>query len=135
MRCLIVEDDETIAAGVACALRRAGFVTERVADGENAWLTGGTEDWDIVVLDLGLPRLDGLTLLKRWRAEGAEMPVRILTARGSWSERIEASMPAPTTTCPSRSAWRSWSHGPGRWCGGRGAPRIRRKRSVDWPSI
>lgn len=89
MRCLIVEDDDTIAADLSDALRRSGFVTERAADGETAWFLGGTEDWDLVVLDLGLPRLDGLTLLKRWRAEGAAMPVLILTARGTWSERVE----------------------------------------------
>lgn len=88
MRCLIVEDDDTIAADLADALGRCGFVAERASDGETAWFLGGTEDWDLVVLDLGLPRLDGLTLLKRWRSEGAAMPVLILTARGSWSERV-----------------------------------------------
>lgn len=89
MRCLIVEDDDAIAADLASALTGSGFRTERVADGDAAWFSGGTEDYDLVVLDLGLPRLDGLTVLKRWRAEGRNMPVLILTARGSWNERVE----------------------------------------------
>ncbi|MDR5654185.1 response regulator transcription factor [Ruixingdingia sedimenti] len=89
MRCLIVEDDPRIAADLAGALTRAGFRTEQVADGEAAWFRGGTEDYDLVILDLGLPRLDGLSVLKRWRAEGRAMPVLILTARGSWNERVE----------------------------------------------
>ena len=89
MRCLIVEDDDLIASDLAAALAGSGFRTERVADGDSAWFSGGTEDYDLVVLDLGLPRIDGLTVLKRWRAEGRSMPVLILTARGSWNERVE----------------------------------------------
>ncbi|NPD16825.1 response regulator transcription factor [Xinfangfangia sp. D13-10-4-6] len=89
MRCLIVEDDPAIARDLAAALGGAGFLTEHVGDGETAWFRGGTEDYDLVVLDLGLPRLDGLSVLKRWRAEGRDMPVLVLTARGSWHERVE----------------------------------------------
>ncbi|MFV0408264.1 MAG: response regulator transcription factor [Paracoccus sp. (in: a-proteobacteria)] len=89
MRCLIVEDDERIAADLQDALSRAGFHVQHLSDGEEAWFVGGTEDFDLVVLDLGLPSLDGLQLLKRWRAEGQNMPVLILTARGSWNERVE----------------------------------------------
>lgn len=89
MRCLIVEDDDKIAADVSDALSRTGFHVERSRDGEAAWFSGGTEDYDLIVLDLGLPRIDGLTVLKRWRAEGRDMPVLILTARGSWMERVE----------------------------------------------
>lgn len=89
MRCLIVEDDSAIARDVAAALTGAGFLAEHVADGETAWFRGGTEAYDLVVLDLGLPRLDGLSVLKRWRAEGRDMPVLVLTARGSWHERVE----------------------------------------------
>lgn len=88
MRCLIAEDDDRIAADLSGALSRAGFHVERLAEGEATWFAGGTEDYDLVVLDLGLPRLDGLTVLKRWRAEGRSMPVLVLTARGSWSERV-----------------------------------------------
>jgi len=89
MRVLVVEDDARIARDVAAALGAAGFLVEVETDGERAWFRGGTEDYDLVVLDLGLPRLDGLAMLKRWRAEGVGVPVLVLTARGSWAERVE----------------------------------------------
>jgi DNA-binding response OmpR family regulator len=89
MRALAVEDDERIARDVAAALEGAGFRVERAADGETAWFLGDTEDFDLVVLDLGLPRMDGLSVLRRWRASGRDMPVLVLTARGSWQERVE----------------------------------------------
>ena len=89
MRALTVEDDPRIARDVKAALEAAGFRVETVADGESAWFLGDTEDFDLVVLDLGLPRLDGLTVLKRWRAAGRTMPVLVLTARGAWTERVE----------------------------------------------
>lgn len=89
MRLLLVEDDDIIADGVADALRRAGFAVERVIDGEEAWVRGGDEDYEAVVLDLGLPRLDGLTVLKRWRAERRAFPIIILSARGGWLEKVE----------------------------------------------
>ncbi len=89
MRALVVEDDRRIAADLIRALGSAGFRVEHVEDGEAAWFRGGTESYDLIVLDLGLPRLDGLTVLKRWRAEGCESPVLILTARGAWTERVE----------------------------------------------
>ena len=89
MRALVVEDDRAIAASVATALRSAGFLTEVVSDGETAWRRGGDEDFDVVVLDLGLPRLDGLSVLRRWRTEGRRFPVIVLSARGSWTEKVE----------------------------------------------
>jgi two-component system OmpR family response regulator len=89
MRVLLVEDDDRLADGVASALDAAGFVTERVADGEDAWFRGDTEGWSAVVLDLGLPGMDGLSVLRRWRAAGQRFPVLILTARGDWHERVE----------------------------------------------
>lgn len=89
MRALVVEDDARIAADVARALVSAGFLVDQEADGEAAWFRGGTEAYDLIVLDLGLPRLDGLTVLKRWRGEGVEAPVLVLTARGAWTERVE----------------------------------------------
>lgn len=89
MRILVVEDEPRIAADVRAALEAAGYLVDIVRDGEEAWFRGDTEDYDLVVLDLGLPKIDGLAVLKRWRAAGRTMPVLVLTARGSWSERVE----------------------------------------------
>jgi len=89
MRALAVEDDPRIAADLRAALTSAGFRVETCGDGEEAWFLGDTEDYDLVVLDLGLPGLDGLAVLKRWRAAGRAMPVLVLTARGTWQERVE----------------------------------------------
>jgi DNA-binding response OmpR family regulator len=89
MRLLLLEDDDRIARDVMATLKAAGYAVEREIDGEEGWFKGDTEDYDAVVLDLGLPSLDGLTILKRWRANGRTMPVLILTARGSWSERVD----------------------------------------------
>jgi len=89
MRVLVVEDDARIASSVSAVLEAAGFRAELVTDGEEAWFRGGTETYDLIILDLGLPRLDGLSVLRRWRAEGSDVPILILTARGSWTERVE----------------------------------------------
>ena len=89
MRLLLVEDDRRIAADVAAALEAAGYVVETVRDGEEAWFRGDTEDYSAIILDLGLPKMDGLSVLKRWRENGRRTPVLILTARGTWSERVD----------------------------------------------
>lgn len=89
MRVLLAEDDRRIAEDVAHGLRDAGYLVEIVGDGEEAWFRGDTEDYAAIILDLGLPRLDGLTILKRWRDGGRRTPVLILTARGSWAERVD----------------------------------------------
>jgi two-component system, OmpR family, response regulator len=89
MRILIVEDEARLAADIAEVVTAAGYVAETVADGEEAWFRGSTETYAAVVLDIGLPGLDGLTILKRWRQEGVTAPVIMLTARGSWSERVD----------------------------------------------
>lgn len=89
MRLLLVEDDNRIARDITTALSAQGYLVERAADGEDAWFKGDTEDYAAVILDLGLPRLDGLSVLKRWRANGRGFPVLVLTARGTWSERVE----------------------------------------------
>ena len=89
MRILLAEDEPAIAANIAAAFERAGYATEIATDGEAAWFRGDTEEFDLIVLDLGLPRIDGLTVLKRWRAAGRQTPVLILTARGAWPERVE----------------------------------------------
>lgn len=89
MRVMLVEDEDRIATDVAAALTASGFLVEIVRDGEEAWFRGGTEEVDLIILDLGLPKLDGLTVLKRWRSEGLTTPVLVLTARGQWKERVE----------------------------------------------
>jgi two-component system OmpR family response regulator len=90
MRILVVEDEEKVASEIVRALTAAGHAVERARDGDGAWFQGDTEDFDLVVLDLGLPKLDGVEVLKRWRANGRTMPVLILTARDAWSEKVDA---------------------------------------------
>jgi len=90
MRILVVEDERKLATDLTKALVGAGHVVEEAVDGEQAWFAGDTEDYDLVILDLGLPRLDGTQVLKRWRANRRTMPVLVLTARDSWSEKVEA---------------------------------------------
>lgn len=89
MRVLLVEDERLIADDVSSALQAAGFVVDLASDGEEAWFLGDTEPYDAIILDLGLPRLDGLTVLRRWRSAGQVVPVLILSARGSWMERVD----------------------------------------------
>ena len=89
MRILLAEDDDRIARDVGAALGAAGYVVEREADGEEVWYKGDTGEYAAVVLDLGLPTMDGLSILKRWRAAGRTFPVLVLTARGTWNERVE----------------------------------------------
>jgi two-component system OmpR family response regulator len=89
MRVLVVEDEALLAGQLADALRQAGYAVDCAADGERADFLAHTERYDAVVLDLGLPRLDGLTVLRRWRDAGLAMPVIILTARDSWHEKVQ----------------------------------------------
>ncbi|RMF03231.1 MAG: DNA-binding response regulator [Alphaproteobacteria bacterium] len=89
MRVLLVEDDPRIARDITQTLSSAGYVVEHEGEGEEAWFKGDTEDYAAVILDLGLPGMDGLAVLKKWRAGGRNFPVLILSARGTWSERVE----------------------------------------------
>jgi DNA-binding response OmpR family regulator len=89
MRVLVVEDEAAVAGSIKGSLERGGFRVDLASNGEDAWVLGDTEDFTAVILDLGLPRMDGLSVLKRWRAAGRRMPVIILTARGTWMERVE----------------------------------------------
>ena len=89
MRILVVEDDPRIAHDVTETLSGAGYVVEHESDGEEAWFKGDTEDYGAVILDLGLPGMDGLAILKKWRGNGRTFPILVLTARGTWSERVE----------------------------------------------
>jgi two-component system OmpR family response regulator len=88
MRILIVEDEASIAKQLTSSITEAGYVVDHAADGERADFLAQTEQYDAMVLDLGLPKIDGLTLLQQWRDSGIATPVLVLTARGSWHEKV-----------------------------------------------
>ena len=88
MRLLVVEDDPDLNRQLTTALTDAGYVVDRAFDGEEGHHLGDTEPYDAVILDLGLPKIDGSTVLRRWRAAGRAMPVLILTARDSWPDKV-----------------------------------------------
>ena len=89
MRLLLVEDDRHLNDALQKDLKLAGFAVDAVMDGETAEFLGATEAYDIVVLDLGLPKLSGLEVLKRWRAANNPVPVIVLTARDAWYEKVD----------------------------------------------
>lgn len=89
MRIFVVEDDPRIARDVIETLTGAGYVVDHESNGEDAWFKGDTEEFGAVILDLGLPGMDGLAILKKWRTSGRTFPILVLTARGTWSERVE----------------------------------------------
>src|SRR3954463_2451458 len=89
MRILIVEDESALSSQLATALKDAGYAVDCAADGERGDFLAQTEHYDAILLDLGLPTIDGLTLLRRWRDAGVEVPVLVLTARGSWHEKVQ----------------------------------------------
>jgi two-component system, OmpR family, response regulator len=88
MRILLVEDEPTLRAQLRQGLKEAGYAVDEADNGRDAHFQGDTETFDAVVLDLGLPVMDGLSVLKRWRDAGRTMPVLILTARDNWSEKV-----------------------------------------------
>lgn len=89
MRVLVIEDEHTLQGQLVKALTAQGYAVDTADNGEDGHYMGETEPYDVVVLDLGLPVLDGLTVLKRWRAAGLATPVLILTARSSWQEKVD----------------------------------------------
>jgi two-component system OmpR family response regulator len=89
VRVLVAEDEALLSQQLAVALGEAGYAVDCAADGERADFLAQTEPYDAVVLDLGLPRIDGLTVLHRWREAGLVVPVLVLTARGSWHEKVQ----------------------------------------------
>lgn len=89
MRILLVEDDPVLSAQLAEEFALAGYVVDSADNGIDAHYLGDVETFDAVVLDLGLPQMDGLTVLKKWRAAGRSMPVLILTARDAWNEKVD----------------------------------------------
>ena len=88
MRILVVEDEASLAAQISKTLVDAGYLVDIAHDGEEGHHLGSTEPYDAIVLDLGLPKIDGLTVLEKWRSEEKKMPVLILTARDRWSDKV-----------------------------------------------
>jgi two-component system OmpR family response regulator len=89
MRVLVVEDEALLMKQLAAALGDAGYAVDRAGDGEQGDFLGRTEHYDAVILDLGLPGMDGLTVLRGWRESGVNVPVLVLTARGAWHEKVQ----------------------------------------------
>lgn len=89
MRVLVVEDEPAIAKDIGSVLAETGYVVDIAADGEEGWFRASTEAYDAVILDLGLPKLDGLSVLKRLRDDAVAVPILVLTARGAWLQRVE----------------------------------------------
>jgi len=104
MRVLIVEDEKEIARQVAAALGRAGYVVDVAHDGEQGHFLGDTETYDVIILDLGLPGMSGLSVLESWRESGHKMPVMILSARGSWQEKVSGELLAASMQAD-KAAW------------------------------
>jgi two-component system OmpR family response regulator len=88
VRVLVVEDDQDLSRQLATALRDAGYAVDTAFDGDEGHFLGDTEPYDAVVLDIGLPRQDGISVLERWRRDGRTMPVLLLTARDRWSDKV-----------------------------------------------
>lgn len=88
MKALVVEDDHALAVQLDSALKDAGFVVDTANDGTHGEFLGSTESYDIALVDLGLPGLDGVEMIRRWRSQGIAMPVLVLTARGEWSDKV-----------------------------------------------
>jgi len=85
----LVEDDDDIARRLVTGLQPEGFVVDRARNGEDGHAMGAHDQFDAVILDLGLPNMEGIAVLRKWRTEGRDMPVLILTARGTWTEKVE----------------------------------------------
>jgi two-component system OmpR family response regulator len=111
MRILLAEDDSVLADGLTRSLRQSGYAIDCVKNGQDADTALSTQEFDLLILDLGLPKLSGLDVLRRLRARGSLLPVLILTAADSIEQRVGASTPAPTTTWPSPSPCPNWKRG------------------------
>ena len=89
MRLLVVEDDPDLNRQIVSALEDAGYAVDRALDGEEGHFLGDTEPYDAIVLDIGLPKMDGISVLEQWRRDGKTAPVLILTARDRWSDKVQ----------------------------------------------
>lgn len=88
MRVLVVEDNQEVANQITSALEQELFLVDVAHDGEEAWFLGDTESYDTIILDLGLPKLDGLSLLQKWRQTGNRVPVLVVTSRDTWRQKV-----------------------------------------------
>jgi DNA-binding response OmpR family regulator len=88
MRALVVEDDPVVAGELQRALTAAGFVVDHAPDGQQAWFLGDVEDYQVAIVDLGLPRLDGLSVIRRWREAERRFPILVLSARSDWTDKV-----------------------------------------------
>ena len=93
MRILVIEDNTELTRQIKSTLEHALYAVDVALDGEEGQFLGETEPYDAVILDLGLPKLDGLTVLQRWRASGNKVPVLILTSRQTWREKLSDDLP------------------------------------------
>ncbi len=89
MRILVVEDEPTLSKQIVHSLKNVGYAVDAALEGEEGYFLGDTEPYDVIVLDLGLPEIDGFTILERWRKSGNKTPVLILTARDRWQDKIK----------------------------------------------
>ena len=115
MRILLVEDEAPLRETLAARLKREGFAVDAAQDGEEGLYMGREVPFDVAIIDLGLPKMSGMELVKALRDEGKNFPVLILTARSSWQDKVEGLKRAPTTTWSSRSMSRSCWPGSTRW--------------------
>jgi two-component system OmpR family response regulator len=88
VRALVVEDDPDLKRQLVTALTQAGYAVDSASDGEEGYFLGDTEPYDVIILDLGLPKMDGISILEQWRRSNRNMPVIILTARDRWSAKV-----------------------------------------------
>ena len=89
MRVLVIEDEKDLNRQIVTALAAAGYAVDKAVDGETGHFLGDTEPYDAVILDMGLPKMDGITILQKWRKAGRTFPVLILTARDRWSDKVQ----------------------------------------------
>lgn len=113
MRILIAEDDQVLADGLLRSLRASGYAVDQVNSGSEADAAMASHEFDLVILDLGLPRMHGFEVLRRMRGRGSSVPVLILTAADSVEQRVKGLTWAPTTTWPSPFRCRNWKPGCG----------------------
>ena len=121
MRILLVEDDKDLQRLLKKALTDAGYVVDSASDGEEGHFLGDTEPYDAVILDLGLPKMDGVRVLEKWRKDGRTMPVLILTARDRWSDKV-AGFDAGADDYLAKPFYRSEERRVGKECRSRWSP-------------